>query len=134
MRKGFTLVELLIVVIVIAILATLALPQYIKAVARARIGKAKHHLALVAEAEKMYRADNDVYVAFTNAELANTNAGLGNYVELVEVSADEDWEYSGTAAVANPPTFTLTATREEGPYVGSTITLNQNGVIVDFPL
>ncbi|MDD5238810.1 MAG: prepilin-type N-terminal cleavage/methylation domain-containing protein, partial [Candidatus Omnitrophica bacterium] len=38
MKKGFTLIELIIVVIVIGVLATLAVPQYLKAVERSQIG------------------------------------------------------------------------------------------------
>jgi prepilin-type N-terminal cleavage/methylation domain-containing protein len=121
-KKSFTLIELLIVVIVIAILATLALPQYVKAVERAKDGKAKHHLALIAEAEKMYRADNDAYIAVSGDAV---NAALGNYVELVEVDNDTDWTYSGTASAS---TFTITATRDGGPNTGETNTLTQDGV------
>ncbi|MCD6080096.1 MAG: prepilin-type N-terminal cleavage/methylation domain-containing protein, partial [Candidatus Omnitrophica bacterium] len=35
MKKGFTLLEILIVIIIIAILATFAIPQYIRAAKRA---------------------------------------------------------------------------------------------------
>ncbi len=53
MRRGFTLIELIVVVIIVAILATFALPQYLKAAERARGAKAKHAVSLIAQAEEM---------------------------------------------------------------------------------
>ena len=128
MKRGFTLIELIIVIIVIGILATVAVPQYLKAVERAKGGKAKHALALIAQAEKMYRADSvtGAYIACATKILVQAN--LGSWVELVDVSVDTDWDYAVTVAAA-PPTFIATATRILGtPNAGETITLTEAGV------
>ena len=91
MRKGFTLLELLIVVIIIGILATFAIPQYLKAVERAKGSKARHNMSLISEAEKMYRADNDTYLAAGDTP---GTTDLNDYVELLDVDADDDWNYA----------------------------------------
>jgi type IV pilus assembly protein PilE len=127
MRKGFTLVELLIVVIVVAILATFAIPQYLKAVERAKEGKAKHAMSLIASGQKMYRAENDAYTAVA---AGGHDAALGSYVELADVDADSDWSYATASAAAD--TFTITATRAAGgPNAGETIALDQDGTWTD---
>lgn len=120
---GFTLIELIVVVIVIGILATMAIPQYLKATERALSAKAKNNLGLIAQAEKLYRAENDTYVGAGSAAELSTN-GLQNYVELNDINGDSKWTYVVTGDAS---TFTATATRVTPTSDAGTIILNQSG-------
>ena len=58
MKKGFTLIELLVVVLIIGILSSVALPQYTKAVRKARIVEARTILSSLIKAEDLYILEN----------------------------------------------------------------------------
>lgn len=61
--KGFTLIELLIVVAIIAILAAIAVPNFLEAQTRARVSRFMADIRSCATAIETYRIDNSRYPA-----------------------------------------------------------------------
>lgn len=63
---GFTLMELMIVVIIVAILVTLALPVYHRTVERSRMSEAYLHLEAIKNAELAYYNKYNTYALLLN--------------------------------------------------------------------
>jgi len=61
MNKGFTLIELLVVVLIIGILASIALPQYTKAVERSRMAEAVQILGDLATAQSIFYMQHNAF-------------------------------------------------------------------------
>ena len=74
MKKGFTLIEILVVVLIIGILAAIAVPQYQKAVAKTKFSTLKNNAKTILEAEQIYYLANGNY---TN-KLADLDMDISN--------------------------------------------------------
>ncbi|MDE3268996.1 MAG: prepilin-type N-terminal cleavage/methylation domain-containing protein [Pseudomonadota bacterium] len=70
-KCGFSLVELMAVVAIIAVLASLTLPRYRGFVARSRMGEAKVNLLHIASLQALYRSENAEFYA--GLEVGNVN-------------------------------------------------------------
>ena len=62
-KKGFTMIELLVTVLLIGILAAMALPQYVKVVEKQKGTEAVNLLAVIGKAQERYFAVNEKYAS-----------------------------------------------------------------------
>jgi len=105
-QRGLTLVELMVVVAVMIILASLVYPMYSNLVRKARRSEARVALNSLAMAEQRYFTVNGRFA--TTAQLGTT------YTDVVSEMSDRDGngspDYYSIAVVPTTTTFTITAT------------------------
>lgn len=108
MRKGFTLLEVLIVVIIIGILAAIAMPQYINTIEKARGGEAASNIGALRSALDRYWYENNF--GMTGATLDNLDIDNPNDItnKLYTYSLDD------LSAVGDTRAYTVTAVRTAG--------------------
>ena len=88
-RKGFTLIELMIVVVIIGILAALAIPRFMQTSGKAKKSEAKTVLKQLYQLERAYFQEFDAYVAG-----ANTAALVASSLSFDDPGADARYDYS----------------------------------------
>src|SRR5437762_14010320 len=59
--RGFTLVEIMVVVVILGVLAVLIVPRVVGRTDEARATAAKHDIATIMQSLKLYRLDNGRY-------------------------------------------------------------------------
>ena len=62
-RKGFTLVELAVVIVIIGVLAAFGVPKFLNSVERSKAAEAFAYLSAIRDAEERYLAQQGVYAS-----------------------------------------------------------------------
>jgi type IV pilus assembly protein PilA len=127
-RKGFTLIELMVVILIVGILAAVAIPIMRGRIDSAKWSEGKAAMGTIATALRAYSAEKGAggtygavplsTLGFSASDLHGTYFAIGNYA----VTA------SAFTAGADPElTFTIQATAPAGITSPTTVTLNQAG-------
>jgi prepilin-type N-terminal cleavage/methylation domain-containing protein len=134
-RKGFTLIELMVVVLIVGILAAVAIPIIRGRIDSAKWSEGKAALGTIATALRAYAAEqgsSGTYGAVPLSRLGFNASDLhGTYFTITN--------YSVTASAYNPAadpalTFTVQATNTGTGITSPTrVTLNQAGTWVETP-
>lgn len=81
--EGFTLVELMVVIVIVGLLATVVLINVLPSQDKAMVTKARADIATLSQAMEMYRLDNFTYPTDLNALVASDPARFrsGGYIK-----------------------------------------------------
>lgn len=115
-HAGFTLTEMMIVVVIIAILATIALPSYREAVRRSDRRAAQAAMMEIASRERQFFVANRTFADDTALGFTLPSELQGKYT------------YAITTAAGPPPAFTITFTAVGAQAADGNLTLNSAGV------
>ena len=116
--RGFTLIELMIVVAIIGILAAIAFPSYQNSVRRSNRAAAQAYMMDVANRQQLYLS--------TAREYADT-ATLANMGVKPAEEVTRAYDITVVPAAGTPPTFVITATPKANQVPDGALTLDQDG-------
>ena len=118
--RGFTLIELMIVVAVVAVLAAVAMPSYQQSVRKSRRADAISRISELQQAQERWRANNAAYGTLANTGVAATVSG-GYYT--LNVDSNTATAYNAVAQATGSQLSDTNCLFLRAAYSAGTITL-----------
>lgn len=115
-QHGFTLIELLVVVLIIGILASVALPQYQRAVEKARMTEAITAVESIARANDLYFLANGEYTRDINDLDIDFPGEDGEYCNSVPGKYNQNFMLAASNCVSGQYAKALIQRRPGGQY------------------
>jgi prepilin-type N-terminal cleavage/methylation domain-containing protein len=122
-EKGFTMIELMIVVVIIGILAALAIPKFMRATTKTKQSEAKQLLKQIYAMQHAYRQEYDSYCCNGASAVADGSIPVLG----IDIMHTARYTYTITAN-ANSFTATATANLDDDPSI-DTWTVSDSGGI-----
>ena len=101
-KKGFTLIELMIVVAIIGILAAIAIPNFLRFQAKSKQAEAKTNLGAIGTTAEAFRAEYDTYLT-TLLQLGWKEQGNCRYVYYYGTGTGDDIHSCSVTALGAAP-------------------------------
>ena len=128
-KKGFTVIEMLSIVMVVGVLTALTVPNVVRTRIRANESAAQIALRTIGSAMAAYHLERDTYPSDLS-QLAPTSDVLVNIEETVASGVKLGYRFQ--VASADQDTYRVTATPEDPAVAGAhTFILTESGVIED---
>lgn len=102
-EKGFTLIELMIVVAIIGILAAIAIPNFMRYQAKAKQSEAKINLGAIYTSEVTYHAEKDEYGKITDLDWALAGTSAKRYTFYVSDESATNFNAYASGNIDNDP-------------------------------
>jgi len=123
-QRGFTLLEMMVVVAIIAILAGILIPNFTRARAQAATSACMANEKTIATALELYFTDHQAYPATSsvNSSFVTTMSGYMNQVPIDPAAGSTKFYSYATSTTGGVTTYTITCPGAHDPNTLMTIT------------